>query len=120
MLRSVLRAVSEVESDWAWRGPYAAQWVFPIPLLLIAYFGPESPWHYVRKGHFDRVKPILKRIARAGHYDDRQLDAYVAYMKHTVALEKAEATGGSWLEMFKGTNLRRTEIVRSHSRRREN
>jgi SP family general alpha glucoside:H+ symporter-like MFS transporter len=108
---SVLRAVSEVESDWAWRGPYAAQWVFPIPLLIIAYLGPESPWHYVRKGQFDRVKPILASVARPGHYNDRQLDAYVAYMKHTVTLEKAESANGSWLEMFKGSNLRRTEIV---------
>lgn len=83
-------------------------------MLIIAYFGPESPWHYVRKGQYHRVKPILARVARAGHYNDRQLDAYVAYMKHTVDLENAETGAGTWLEMFKGTNLRRTEIVSSH------
>jgi hypothetical protein len=56
-------------------------------------------------------------VATAGLYNDRQLDAYVAYMKHTVDLENAETSQGSWLEMFRGTNLRRTEIVSDHANR---
>lgn len=32
-------------------------------------------------------------------------------MKHTDDMEKAESSQGSWLELFKGTNLRRTEIT---------
>jgi hypothetical protein len=32
-------------------------------------------------------------------------------MRHTDALEKVESANGSWKEMFKGVNLRRTEIV---------
>lgn len=31
-------------------------------------------------------------------------------MKHTDALDRAEHAKGSWLDMFRGTNLRRTEI----------
>ena len=32
-------------------------------------------------------------------------------MRHTDALEKVDAANGSWAEMFKGVNLRRTEIM---------
>jgi hypothetical protein len=41
----------------------------------------------------------------------REVEATLAYIRHTTALEKAETESSSFLECFQGTNLRRTEIV---------
>ena len=43
---------------------------------------------------------------------ERQVEATLAYIKHTTQLEKEETANASFWECFQGTNLRRTEIVR--------
>ena len=58
----------------------------------------------------------LNRLAPANFYNTRSIEAYIAFMKHTDEIEKIEAANGSFREMFKGTNLRRTEVVRRQSR----
>lgn len=40
-----------------------------------------------------------------------EVEATLAYIRHTTAIEKAETANASFLECFQGTNLRRTEIV---------
>lgn len=65
----------------------------------------------MRKDRYDEAKKALSRTARPGFYSERELNAYVTFIKHTNVLEKAEAAKGSLLECFKGSNLRRTEIV---------
>lgn len=35
----------------------------------------------------------------------------LALIQHTTELEKAETSGATYLDCFRGTNLRRTEIV---------
>ena len=95
--------------------------------MLGAYFAPESqseadpflqdsltsagPWWYVRKRRFDEAKASLIRVARTGYYDNKDLDAYMTYMQHTDELSRLESSRGSYRECFRGTNLRRTEIV---------
>lgn len=54
---------------------------------------------------------MLTRIAAPGYYDNRSLDGYVTYIKHTDDLDRAESTGGSFLDMFRGSNRRRTEVM---------
>jgi SP family general alpha glucoside:H+ symporter-like MFS transporter len=58
----------------------------------------------------DEAHGVIRRIARPGFYTDAEVEGYAEYMRHTDAIEKAEHAKGSWLDMFKGTNLRRTEI----------
>lgn len=36
-------------TQWAYRIPFAIQWVWPIPLAAILFFAPESPWWLVHK-----------------------------------------------------------------------
>lgn len=38
------------------------------------------------------------------------MDGYVEYMKHTDALDRAEKAKGRFFDLFRGTNLRRTEL----------
>jgi SP family general alpha glucoside:H+ symporter-like MFS transporter len=87
------------------------QWIFPVPLGIIACFAPESPWWLVRKGRFADAEKSVRGNAKAGFYGPNEVEGFVAYMRHTDALEKIEAKHGSWAELFKGNNRRRTEIV---------
>jgi SP family general alpha glucoside:H+ symporter-like MFS transporter len=91
--------------------PYILQWAWPVPLFLVAFFAPESPWHLVRVGKVEEATRTLKRLARPGHLSDLQVDQQIALIKHTNEKEKLAAAKTSYLECFKGTNLRRTEIA---------
>lgn len=53
---------------------------------------------------------MIRKIAKEGYYTQQEIDGYAEYMKHTDALEKAENSAGSFRDMFRGSNLRRTEI----------
>jgi hypothetical protein len=102
------------------------QWIWPVPLFCAALAGPESkrslfvddradnagPWWLVRKGRIEDAKKQLTRLAATDHYSDEKLEETVALMVHTNEMEKAEVAGTGFTDCFKGTNRRRTEIVR--------
>ncbi|KAJ5306910.1 hypothetical protein PENANT_c003G09966 [Penicillium antarcticum] len=106
----VVRAVASLEGDLGWRLPFALQWVWPVPLFIGAYFAPESPWNAVRRGKLDVARKSLLRLHQDTPEKEREVDAALAYIRHTTELEKAETANASFLECFKGQNLRRTEI----------
>ncbi|ORX35608.1 general substrate transporter [Kockovaella imperatae] len=106
----VTRATIHYTGDWAWRTPWAVQWIWPVPLALTIWMAPESPWWLVRKGRYEEAKEVVRRSARPGFYAEGEIDGYVEYMKHTDALDRAEKASGKFADLFKGTNLRRTEI----------
>lgn len=107
----VLRAVVGLESDLGWRLPFTLQWIWPVPLCILAFFAPESPWNAVRRGKMEEARKSLRRLRSSGSYTDDDIDATLAYIQHTTELEKAEVEGASFFDCFRGTNLRRTEIV---------
>ncbi|RHZ58686.1 hypothetical protein CDV55_103263 [Aspergillus turcosus] len=106
----VVRAVAGIEGDLGWRLPFVLQWVWPIPLFIGAYLAPESPWNAVRRGKIDLARKSLRRLRQDTPEKDREVEATLAYILHTTTLEQAETENASFLECFKGTNLRRTEI----------
>jgi SP family general alpha glucoside:H+ symporter-like MFS transporter len=106
----VVRAVASLNGDLGWRLPFVLQWIWPIPLFIGAYLAPESPWNSVRRDNFDEARKSLKRL-RSLTADDYEIEATLAYIQHTTAIEKAETANASFFELFQGTNLRRTEIV---------
>lgn len=89
--------------------PFAVQWVWPIPLLIAAYFCPESPWFLVRAGRLEDAEKSLKRLSQKGDNVDHHQT--IALMVHTTKLEQEEKLGTNYWDCFKGTNLRRTEIA---------
>ena len=106
----VVRAVAGISGDLGWRLPFVLQWVWPIPLLIGAYLAPESPWNAVRRGNLDQARNSLTRLTQDTPDKAKTVDATLAYIKYTTELEKAETADASFLECFRGTNLRRTEI----------
>lgn len=106
---AILKGLVNNTTQWSYRVPFAVQWVWPIPLLIAAWFCPESPWFLVRAGRLDEAEHSLKRLSqKSDNVDHRQT---IALMVHTTKLEKEEKLGTSYFDCFRGTNLRRTEIA---------
>lgn len=99
------------DDEWSYRIPYALQWMW-IPWLFVGIFlAPESPWWLVRKGRIADAKKSLLRLTSQNRETDFDADETIAMMVHTTALEKKITRGASYLDCFKGIDLRRTEIV---------
>ncbi|KAJ4396224.1 hypothetical protein N0V93_000443 [Gnomoniopsis smithogilvyi] len=106
----VVRAVVNVSGDLGWRLPFAIQWIWPVPLFLAAFFAPESPWNLVRRGKKEEARRALVRLRQDVPERDEQVESALAYIVYTSELEKNETANATFIDCFKGTNLRRTEI----------
>lgn len=106
----ILAGTLSLNSQWAYKIPYAIQWAWPLPLAIATFLAPESPWWLVRKGRFEEAERSLSRLLTAPRDVIDPKDT-LAMITRTVEGERAHQIQGSYLECFKGTNLRRTEIA---------
>jgi SP family general alpha glucoside:H+ symporter-like MFS transporter len=106
----ILRGFVNNSTQWSYRIPFALQWLWAIPILIGVYFAPESPWWLVRHSRLEDAKRSLLRLTSKTNVDFN-VDETVAMMRHTHELEKAMSQGDSYLDCFKGVELRRTEIA---------
>ncbi|UNI17902.1 hypothetical protein JDV02_004209 [Purpureocillium takamizusanense] len=107
----VLRGFVERSDEWAYRIPFALQWAWPVPILIGVALAPESPWWLVRQKRTKDAAVALERLT-GGNFDGHcTAEETVAMMVHTNELEREMEAGTSYLDCFKGVNLRRTEIV---------
>ena len=107
----VIKSMLPRGDEWAYRIPYGLQWMWPVPLLVVIFLAPESPWWLVRKHRIKDAKRSLERLTSVSRETDFDADETVAMMVHTTALEDKITKGASYLDCFRGTDLRRTEIV---------
>ena len=107
-----LRAVDGLEGEMGWRLLFILQWIWPLPLGIGAYFAPESPWNAIRRNKPEIAKEALGRLRSDSPNKEAEVEATIAYIRHTTELEKAETEDASLWECFRGVNLRRTEVVR--------
>lgn len=70
-----------------------------------------GPWWLVRNNRREEAKNSIRRTAPPGFYNQDELDARIALIDHTYELEIKETRKDALLNCFKGTNLRRLEIV---------
>ncbi|KIW34427.1 uncharacterized protein PV07_01205 [Cladophialophora immunda] len=99
---------NSLDREEAYRIPIALQWLFPTPLALLIWWGPESPWWLVRKGRLEEAQKAVRRLGRSSMLDNSA--DQVAMMRRTVELEKTEKEP-SLIELWKGTDRYRTLIV---------
>ncbi|KAE9373635.1 maltose permease MAL61 [Stipitochalara longipes BDJ] len=107
----VIKSMLPRKDQWAYRIPYALQWMWPVPLLIGIFLAPESPWWLVRKGRTEEAKKSLLRLTSLNKETDFDADETISMMVHTTALEEKITSGATYWDCFKGTDLRRTEIV---------
>ncbi|KAG5811494.1 hypothetical protein H9Q74_005022 [Fusarium xylarioides] len=78
----VLFSFSDHATQWACRLPFAIQWIWHIPLIIILWFTPESLYWLVKKSRLDDTKAVLRRISAksnktaARKVADTQVNAY--------------------------------------------
>ncbi|PYH47510.1 putative MFS alpha-glucoside transporter [Aspergillus saccharolyticus JOP 1030-1] len=107
----VIKAMINREDEWAYRIPYGLQWMWPLPLFIGISLAPESPWWLVRRGKIQQAKQALLRLTSLNRETEFDADETISMMVHTTALEEKITKGASYLDCFKGTDRRRTEIV---------
>ena len=85
--------------------------MWPLPLLVGVALAPESPWWLVRRGRIADAKKALLRLTSTSRETDFDADETIDMMRHTTELEAEITSGASYIDCFKGTDFRRTEIV---------
>lgn len=107
----VLRGMLNREDQWAYRVPFALQWIWPPLILIGVVLAPESPWWLVRHGRYEEAKRALLKLTSTKSGIPFDADKQVAMIKATDDLEKAVSDGVSYVDCFKSFDRRRTEIT---------
>ncbi|KAL3299033.1 Major facilitator superfamily domain general substrate transporter [Colletotrichum asianum] len=102
----VLRGTESFSNKWAYKIPFITEYAFPVIFIIGALFAPETPWFLVKKGRYHQAAKSLQRI---GYTCDTELT--LTHMKETIQREEQYVTSATYLDCFKGTNLRRTMIA---------
>ncbi|KAH6950958.1 general substrate transporter [Fusarium avenaceum] len=97
-----------IMNDSAFRVVFAAAWTFPALLALGLPFMPESPYWLTLKDKHDEARRALIRLS--ANCDG--IDARLVQIQHSIETERRlAAQKTSYVELFRGTNLRRTRIL---------
>nr|QFR37044.1 MFS transporter [Cyberlindnera americana] len=113
----VLQAYVNNTTQWSYRVPFAIQWVWILPLFTLTVLCPDSPTWLVQKGRIEDAVKAVKRLSHKSIHD--HAENRVAMLIRTDELEKEQKANANanergiaaYLECFKGTDRRRTEIA---------
>ncbi|KAG6006882.1 hypothetical protein E4U21_006601 [Claviceps maximensis] len=94
--------------EWAYRIPFAIQWVWPAVMLAGLPFAPESPYWLVRCGRKEEARKALLQLTSSKIRPD--VDQILVGIERTDLLEREFATQTTYWDCFKGVSLVRTEI----------
>lgn len=104
----VLKGCSTHEFSWSFRLPFAIQWFWPVVLFLPISLAPDSPWWLIRKGNPQKAKASYQRLL--SNKSKINVDGAIEFILQTTKMEKEFQAGATYLDCFKGVDLRRTEI----------
>lgn len=71
-----------------------------------------GPFWCVKAEKYDMARRNIRRILPSDYVSDEKVEEQIALIQHTINLEKQETAGATFRDCFRGSNLRRTEIVR--------
>ena len=98
------KAFGHLSNSYAYRGPFALQWLFPAVLLIGLPFCPESPWWLVRNDKWQAAGRSLQRLG------EDNISQTLATIKRSIHQEHVDQKDASYMDCFRGVDLRRTEI----------
>lgn len=105
----VLAGLQSRTDEWGFRIPFAIQWAWPVFLIPLIYFAPDSPWEEVRHGRLENAEKQLRRLQRASA--PINIKDTLASIVYTNNLETELSVGTSYWDCLSGFELRRTEIA---------
>lgn len=106
LANGVTAGTSKLTNHWAFSIPFALQWFWCLLIIPGMFFIPESPWWLVRQGRMEDAKKSLRRLSGK----TVNIPAQLAFIVETDRLERQLEAGITYLDCFRGDNLRRTEI----------
>jgi sugar porter (SP) family MFS transporter len=101
------KGTSTVESRRAYQIPLAIFFVVPTVLSVCLFFFPESPRWLTVQGRTQDARKALSRL-RNSNIDPAQLQAELATIEKSTKEQLNTKGKPAWIEMWCGTNLRRT------------
>lgn len=84
--------------------------VWPTILIPLYWFAPESPWWYVRHDRIDEAEKVVRRLASSALGEDASVAVAAMIRTNQLELDANSGAQSSWVDCFRGTDLRRTEI----------
>jgi hypothetical protein len=94
-----------LDTDLAYKIPFSLQFIFPILLLIGLPFCPESPWFLART---NQPTQAITTLARLGFPSP---ETTLSEISEIINHEKQKASSTTYLDCFRGSDLRRTEIA---------
>ncbi|RDW69373.1 hypothetical protein BP6252_08393 [Coleophoma cylindrospora] len=101
----VLKGTGTLDSTLAYKIPFALQFFFPIIIIIGLPFCPETPWYLLRKGLPNNA---IMSLARLGFPSPATT---LAEMQKTIENEAKTQGSTSYMDCFRGSDLRRTEVA---------
>lgn len=104
----------------AYKIPLTIQFIFPIVLLSGIKLCPESPWFLLRNGDIERCAEALRRLGFPDPFYtigemqatiEDEMDDEAVCVGHNQSQSQVSNYWKSYLDCFRGTDLRRTEIA---------
>ncbi|KAL8243672.1 hypothetical protein R6Q59_009930 [Mikania micrantha] len=108
----IMMGFLRMHGQWACRIPLAIQWCFIPPIFIGVIFAPESTWWLVRHGRLEQAAVVVERLmSKKESEDPANVSNTISQMQLTNEHEKALSEGTTYLDCFKGIDLRRTEVA---------
>lgn len=94
---------------WTWRGPYLLGNVFPLYMIVLMFFVPESPRWLLLQGRKEEAQAVLKRL----HIDPSGSDevAIAQYYQMDQQIELDRNLDSSWQHLFFKRSYRKRVIL---------
>lgn len=95
-----------------WRGPLSIGILWPLIMLLICPFVPESPRYLLMKGRSEEAWDVVSRL-RASRSGEAQAFALAEFSQMKQQADFDRALDGSWLQLIRKPSYRKRLLLAS-------
>ncbi|EKJ77446.1 hypothetical protein FPSE_02319 [Fusarium pseudograminearum CS3096] len=108
MASGLNKAYSTSTDGVGWKTVTGIQLIFPALLTAFVFFIPHSPRWLLSKDREEEAVACLQRLRSKADLDEGRCDEEIRLIKETL---RDQVHKGPWLDLFSGSNLRRTALV---------
>jgi MFS transporter, SP family, general alpha glucoside:H+ symporter len=103
----IVFGLNSLTTDLGYLIALGMQWIFSIAPFVVAFLLPESPAYLVRGHRIDEAKHSIDRLFSPKN----DCNAILERLRVSVDEEERKSEGINYMQCFKGTDLRRTNII---------